>query len=123
LHFQQEYISQATKVWRENPEFFYHSLGMAKFFGASHITLLHSILVTGAFLAPLIFLFSMRKKILTQRNMLLAGFQLSVTFFYNFIDVSYLYLFYTPVFVSLVIAGWSLAGKPVAPSPLIDTLP
>jgi hypothetical protein len=122
LHFQQDYISQATKVWRENPEFFYHSLGMAKFFGANHITMLHSILVTGTFLAPLILLFSMRKKILTQHNILLAGFQLSITFFYNFIDVSYLYLFYTPVFVSLVIAGWSLPRKPVVASPSIQTL-
>jgi len=122
LRFQQDYILQATKVWRENPEFFYHSLGMAKFFGANHIGLLHSTLITGTFLVPLIFLFAMRKKILTQPNILLGGFQLSITFFYNFIDVSYLYLFYTPVFVSLVIAAWSLAGKSIATSASIRTL-
>jgi hypothetical protein len=121
LHFQQDYILQATKVWRENPEFFYHSLGMAKFFGASHIKLLHSILIIGTFLLPLAFLFAMRKRILTQPNILLAGFHLSVTFFYNFIDVSYLYLFYTPVFVSLVIAGWSLSGKPISTSEAVHT--
>jgi len=116
LHFQQDYIIQATKVWRENPEFFYHSLGMAKFFGANHIRLLHSVLITGTFLLPLAFLFAMRKKILTHPNILLAGFQLSITFFYNFIDVSYLYLFYTPVVVSLVIAGWSLSRKRILTS-------
>lgn len=107
LHFQRDYILQATRVWQENPEFFYRSLGVAKLFGANHIRLLHLTLITGTFLLPLIFLFAVRKKILTQPNILLAGFQLSITFFYNFIDVSYLYLFYTPVFVSLVIAGWS----------------
>jgi hypothetical protein len=117
LHLQRDYISQATKVWREHPEFFNHSLGMAKFFGANHITLLHTILVTGTFLVPLIFLFALRKGNLRQPNILLAGFQLSVTFFYNFIDVSYLYLFYTPVFVSLVIGGWSISGKPLRHQP------
>jgi len=121
LHFQQDYILQAAKVWRENPEYFYHSLGMAKFFGPSHIGLLHSILVVGTFLVPIALLFAIRKKNYTQPTMLLAAFQLSVTYFYNFIDVSYLYLFYTPVFVSLVIAGWSLAGKPTLNSGSVDT--
>ena len=116
LHFQQDYILQATKVWRENPEFFYHSLGMAKFFGPGHIRLLHLTLTTGTLLIPLIFLFLVRKRIFTHPNILLAGFQLSITVFYNFIDVSYLYIFYTPVFVSLVIAAWSLSGKPITTS-------
>ena len=118
LQIQREYILQATKVWRKDPDFFYHSLGMAKFFGANHITLLHSILVTGTFLVPLIFLFTVRNNILTQPNILVAGFQLSITFFYNFIDVSYLYLFYTPVFVSLVIAAWSLSAEPHRSGPV-----
>jgi hypothetical protein len=114
LHFQNAYVLQAPRVWREHPEYFYHSLGFAKFFGPDRIRLLHLTLTTGTFLIPLVFLFWLRKKMATQPNVLLAGFQLSITFFYNFIDVSYLYLFYTPVFVSLVIAGWSLAEKPAA---------
>ena len=122
LHFENAYVAQVPRVWRDNPEYFYHSLGLAKFFGPDHIQLLHLILTSGTFLIPLIFLFLVRKRILTQPNILLGGFQLSITFFYNFIDVSYLYLFYTPVFVGLVIAGWSLAGKPVAASPSIQTL-
>jgi hypothetical protein len=106
LHLHNDYISQATKVWHDNPEFYYNDLGMAKFFGPRHVKLLHIILESGTFLIPLIFMFFARKKIFTDRNILLAGFQLSITFFYNFLDVSYLYLYYTPVFVSLVIASW-----------------
>jgi hypothetical protein len=106
LHLHNDYISQATKVWHDNPEFYYNDLGMAKFFGPSHIKLLHVILEGGTFLIPLIFMFVVRKRIFAQGNILLAGFQLSITFFYNFLDVSYLYLYYTPVFVSLVIASW-----------------
>jgi hypothetical protein len=44
---------------------------------------------------------------------MLSCFQLSISFFYNFLDVSYLYLYYTPVFVSLVIAGYALLSNPV----------
>ncbi|HET9826312.1 MAG TPA: hypothetical protein VFP87_13320, partial [Chitinophagaceae bacterium] len=93
----------------------------AKFFGPDHIRLLHFILIIGAFLIPIIFLFLARKKTLNPSNILLAGFQLSITFFYNFLDVSYLYLFYTPVFVSLVISAWSLSAKPI-PSTSVNTL-
>jgi hypothetical protein len=107
LHLHHDYILQATRVWQDNPEFYYDDLGMAKFFGPSDIVLLHYVLETGTFLVPLVFLFFVRKK-LTQPNILLAGLQLSITFFYNFLDVTYLYLYYTPVFVSLIIAGWTL---------------
>jgi len=111
LHLHDNYISHAARVWHDEPETFFETLGMAKFFGASHIELLHSILVCGSFLIPLSFLIFLRKKIYTQPNILLAGFQLSLTFFYNFLDVTYLYLYYTPVFVSLLIASWSLTAK------------
>lgn len=121
VHFQHDYIAQATRVWHENPDYYYHSLGLAKFFGPGHIHLLHSILTIGTFLIPLIFLFFARKKIWTQPNILLAGFQLSITFFYNFLDISYLYLFYTPVFVSLVIAGWSVFAQPINRSVFVNT--
>jgi len=110
LHLHDDYISHAARVWHDEPETYFETLGMAKFFGASHIKLLHGILVTGSFLIPLSFLLFLRKKIFTQPNILLAGFQLSLTFFYNFLDVTYLYLYYTPVFVSLLIASWSLSS-------------
>ena len=111
LHLPDNYISQAARVWHDEPETYFETLGMAKFFGASHIALLHSILVCGSFLIPLSFLLFLRRKISTQSNILLAGFQLSLTFFYNFLDVTYLYLYYTPVFVSLLITSWALSAK------------
>ena len=111
LHLQQDYISQAKRVWHDNPEFYYHSLGMAKFFGPNHIMLLHFVLIVGTFLIPILFFFLMKKRILATSNMLLAGFQLSISFFYSFLDISYLYLFYTPVVVSLVIAGWTFSSQ------------
>lgn len=111
LQVQQHYISHAQRVWHDNPEFYYQSLGMAKFFGPSHIQLLHYFLLTGTFLLPLAFLLWKRKKLLTEPNILLVGFQLGITFFYNFLDVSYSYLYYTPVFVSLCIAGWVLGSN------------
>ena len=110
LHLHDNYITHAARVWHDEPETYFETLGMAKFFGASHIRLLHGILETGSFLIPLSFLLFLRKKIFSQPNILLAGFQLSLTFFYNFLDVTYLYLYYTPVFVSLLIASWSLSS-------------
>lgn len=111
LHLHKDYISHAARVWHDNPDFYYEDLGMAKFFGPDHIKLLHFILVGGTFIIPLLFLFYLRKRILTGSNLLLAGFQLTVTFFYNFLDVTYLYLFYTPVVVSLVIASFASSAK------------
>jgi len=110
LHLHDDYISHAARVWHDEPDTYFETLGMAKFFGASHIKLLHFILVGGSFLIPLSLLLFFRKKISTQPNILLAGFQLTLTFFYNFLDVTYLYLYYTPVFVSLLIASWSLSA-------------
>jgi hypothetical protein len=101
------YIQHAQKVFTNNPEYFYRSLGMAKFFVPDHLQLLHYTLLTSSFLIPIIFLIVTRKKFASV-NVLLAGFQLTVTFFYNFLDVSYLYLYYTPVFVSVVIVAWSM---------------
>lgn len=108
------YTEHAQIVWGRNPEYFYHSLGMARFFGPSGIASLHFILVAGTFLCPLLFLgYCLIKKETGRQtnNFLLASFQLSITFFYNFLDVSYLYLYYTPVFVSLVIASLSLVNN------------
>jgi hypothetical protein len=113
VHWQlpQDYIGQAQRVWLENPGFFNESLGMAKFFGPNHVQLLHVILVAGVFLVPMAFFLFIRKKSLPRVIVLLSGLQLCLTFFYNFLDVSYLYLYYTPVFVSLCITGWVIAGN------------
>ena len=107
------YVEHADKVWQSNPEFFRQSPGWAKFFGPHHISLLHVILVSGSFLVPLVFLFYVRtrpNRAGMTPNFLLASFQCTITFFYAFLDVSYLYLYYTPVFVSLVMAALVLSG-------------
>lgn len=109
LRLPQQYIAHAQRVWHENPEFFSHSLGLAKFFGPERTNLLHWILVGGTFAAPLLFFLAVYKKDFRTVNVLLAGFQLSLCFFYAFIEVSYLYLFYTPVFAGLVMAGWAMS--------------
>lgn len=110
LDLPSQYIGHANRVWSENPDFFTQSLGLAKFFGPGHTSLLHYVLLIGTFLIPVLFFFWIRSKKIPAVNALLAGLQLSVTVFYDFIDVSYLYLFYTPVFVSLCIAAFTIAG-------------
>jgi hypothetical protein len=113
LQFPSQYISQAARVWSENPEFFYDSPGMAKFFGPGHVQSLHYVLLFGTFIVPNLFFFLVKGKPIPSMILLLSGFQLSITFFYSFLDVSYLYLYYTPVFISLVIAGCVLRLGPV----------
>lgn len=107
-----EYIGHTQLEWSRNPQYFYQSLGMAKFFGPTRVAVLHSVLVWGTFLVPLLFtlcsfMYS-KMKGRWPHNFLLAAFQLAITFFYNFLDVTYLYLFYTPVFISLLIAALSM---------------
>lgn len=108
LQLPSRYIGHAQRVWQENPEFFQQSLGLAKFFGPAHSALLHGLLVWGTFAVPLLFFGLVYKKAFPTVNLLLAGLQLTLCIFYAFLDVSYLYLFYTPVFVSLVAAGWAM---------------
>ncbi len=100
------YVAHAQRVWDTYPQHFYQSLGLAKFFGRSHVGFLHQLLVGGSFIVPVIFLlyFLQQQKSRPGNNFLLASFQLTLTVFYNLIDVSYLYLFYTPVLVSVAIA-------------------
>jgi hypothetical protein len=111
LQFPSQYISQAARIWNENPEFFYHSPGMAKLFGPAHLQLLHYILLWGSFIIPVLFLVFLIKKRIASNIAMLSCFQLCITFFYSFLDVSYLYLYYTPVFVSIAIAGWTLVAS------------
>lgn len=109
-----EYITHAQRIWSENPEYFYRSLGMAKFFGPQNVKLLHSVLIGGTFIVPFLFFILLKKKTVPSNIALLSCFQLCITFFYNFLDVSYLYLYYTPVFVSVCISGWILTSKKIS---------
>jgi len=99
------YIHFSKIVWRDTPEIF-AGLGFARFFIPEKINALHSLLIALSFIIPLAviaFWYSFRKKI-NLNNVPLATLKISLVVFYNFIDVPYLYLFYTSTFVSLVIA-------------------
>ncbi|HEY0433426.1 MAG TPA: hypothetical protein VGC95_06115, partial [Chitinophagaceae bacterium] len=111
LHLHRDYIAHAARVWHDNPEFYTDGLGFAKFFGPQHIRLQHAILVAGSFIVPLLLLPVVRKRTVAFNAVLLAGLQLTLTFFYSFLDVTYQYLYYTPVFVTLCIAAIALSGE------------
>jgi hypothetical protein len=115
------YVKFAAIVWQDSPEVFYTGLGFAGFFGPGRITLLHGLLVTLSFLVPAAFVLichwlAGRKKI---ANIPLAALKMSLVVFYAFIDVPYLYLFYTSSFVSLiaiaVIVSREAASEQVSP--------
>jgi hypothetical protein len=107
-----QYIAHAKTVWERNPEYFSQSLGLAKFFGKAHVGQLHTTLLIAVFILPVIFLivWKMMKNrfALNQTNFLLASFYFSISIFYNLLDVSYLYLYYTILFVSLVTTAIAL---------------
>jgi hypothetical protein len=98
------YIDFARRVWQDSPEVFSQSMGFAKFYGPGHITALHNSLVLLTFMVPVLFvavcIYLSRKWKL--RHIPLAALKLSVVIFFSFIDVPYLYLFYTSSFISLV---------------------
>jgi len=109
------YIQLASNVWKNNPEFMYKSLGFAKFFGAKGILLQHQILKYGTFIFPLliiVFILVLEKvKQVKYTGVEVCVSICSIGFFYSFIDISYLYLYYTPVFVSLVCAAYASMPK------------
>ena len=107
------YIDFATRVWHDSPQVFSTGLGFAKFFGADHIALQHKTLLSLSFIIPLLFagmaVWLKDKKNYQINNIALATFKISLVVFYNFIDVPYLYLFYTSSFVSLLIVGYFIS--------------
>ncbi len=56
LKFPGHYIDYAKLVWDKSPEFFYESLGFAKFFGSGRVTILHTMLVVLSFVVPFLFM-------------------------------------------------------------------
>lgn len=105
-----QYIDFAARVWHDSPNVFYQNPGMAKFFGPNRIALQHTLLITLSFIVPLLFasiaFWLKEKKKYRIHNISLATLKLALVIFYNFIDVPYLYLFYTSSFVSLIIVGY-----------------
>lgn len=111
------YIRFASLVWRDSPRVFSSGMGFAGFFGAGRIMLLHTLLIAGSFLIPIggmLFCY-VRSKKKAMANIPLAILKISLVFFYSFIDVPYLYLFYTSSFVSLLLV--TLVMRPMAGDP------
>jgi hypothetical protein len=113
------YVEFAGRVWRDSPEVFSESMGFAKFFGPGNINALHHTLIAVTFIVPTCFVvycfYKSSKKNIS--NIALASLKLGVVFFYNFIDVPYLYLFYTSSFISLVAVSFFVSkdfGEPDA---------
>lgn len=100
------YVQFAGVVWKDSPDVFSTSLGFAGLFGVHHIALLHRLLIVLSFTVPMLFMiicyWKRRKNGESMANIPLATLKLSLVVFYSFIDVPYLYLFYTSSFVSLI---------------------
>ena len=110
LRIPDTYVQHAVRVWQERPEFFQYSVGMAALFGPNSIGLQHQLLLIMGFGLPLLFVGWMlwRRKQYNFNNAEFAIATLAITVFYAFVDVPYLYLYYTPVFWYLAIAVLAL---------------
>lgn len=106
LQLPSAYVSFAARVWNDDPEIFPKILGFSKFFGPNRIALQHQLLITLSFTVPILFVvfcwWLKERKNKNIFNIPLAALKLALVLFYSFIDVPYLYLFYTSSFVSLI---------------------
>jgi hypothetical protein len=100
-HLPANYVSFASRVWKDSPDVFSSAPGLAWLFGPGHVNLLHGLLITLSFVAPPVFMIAGRRH--SSPNLPLATLKIALVIFYCFIDVPYLYLFYTSSFVSLII--------------------
>jgi hypothetical protein len=100
-----QYVDFARRVWNDSPEVFTEGVGLAALFGPEHIALQHHLLLILAFVVPMLFVLTsiFFEKKYKLSNIPLATLKLSIVIFYNFIDVPYLYLFFTSSFISLMI--------------------
>jgi len=132
-----DYVAFAARVWKDSPDVFSTAPGFAWFFGPHRIALLHRLLIILSFGAPLLFVGfcywkfrgprrSTAESPATARempaNLPLATLKLTLVVFYCFIDVPYLYLFYTSSFVSLIAVTLLLREPPTstpAPNPTL----
>jgi hypothetical protein len=107
------YVEFAGRVWKDSPDVFTTGLGFAGFFGPHRVMILHGLLILLSFAAPLFFVifYNRRRKV---SNVPLAALKLSLVIFYSFIDVPYLYLFYTSSFVSLIAIALLIRQEPAA---------
>jgi hypothetical protein len=110
-----DYISFAGRVWKDSPDVFSTAPGLAWFFGRNGTAILHGLLIFFSFTLPTAFIvYAIRRG---RNNVPLAALKLSLVVFYCFIDVPYLYLFYTSSVVSLLILAMALRESPAIPDP------
>ena len=95
-----DYVAFAGRVWKDSPDVFSTAPGLAWFFGPGRVGLLHRLLILLTFILPPVFIVAGRR--LGAANLPLAALKLSLVIFFCFIDVPYLYLFYTSSIVSLL---------------------
>lgn len=100
-----DYVQFAAVVWEDSPHVFSTGSGLAWIFGPKRISLLHHLLIVLSFLVPLagILFCYFRSKTKKMANIPIAVLKMTLVVFYSFIDVPYLYLFYTSSFVSLIL--------------------
>ena len=111
-HLPGDYIAFAGRVWTDSPDVFSTAPGLAWFFGRNRIALLHGLLILLSFALPIGFALFARLRGLA--NIPLAALKLSLVVFYCFIDVPYLYLFYTSSLVSLIILALVIRDEKIA---------
>jgi hypothetical protein len=111
-HLPGNYIGFAARVWKDSPDVFSTAPGMAWFFGRNGTALLHGFLILFSFTLPAAFTVSAVRG--GRSNIPLATLKLSLVVFYCFIDVPYLYLFYTSSLVSLIILALALRDPETA---------
>jgi hypothetical protein len=111
-HLPGDYISFAGRVWDDSPDVFSTAPGLAWFFGRNGTAILHWLLILLSFTLPIGFTVIAGRKNLN--NIPIAALKLSLVVFYCFIDVPYLYLFYTSSLVSLLILALALRDPETA---------
>jgi len=95
-----DYVAFAGRVWKDSPDVFSTAPAFAWLFGPNRVALLHTLLISLTFIAPMSFVLLVRRR--SVANWPLAALKASLVIFFCFIDVPYLYLFYTSSFVSLI---------------------
>jgi hypothetical protein len=138
IHLPGDYVAFASRVWHDSPVVFSTAPGLAWFFGRKGIAILHGLLITFSFTLPVLFtvLAYRRGRSRPQgpntartnsrvspnsgsslANIPLASLKLSLVIFYSFIDVPYLYLFYTSSLVSLIVMALLIRPDRLAAAP------
>jgi hypothetical protein len=106
-------VAFAGRVWKDSPDVFSTAPAFAWLFGPNRVGLLHTLLISLTFVVPMAFVFLGRRRQLA--NWPVAALKASLVIFFCFIDVPYLYLFYTSSFVSLI--ALTLALRQTEPTP------